>query len=91
MYKRQVMDPILSGEFTVHDKWLYEYMRALIKSENIFNEPSSCAAFEGPLKLNQYEETRGYLQEQGLLEKLPNACLLYTSGRSFRKWVQRMC
>ena len=48
----KVMDPILSGEFTVHDKWLYEYMRALIKSENIFIEPSSCAAFEGPLKLN---------------------------------------
>ena len=42
----KVMDPILSGEFTVHDKWLYEYMRALIKSENIFIEPSSCAAFE---------------------------------------------
>ena len=87
----KVMDPILSGEFTVHDKWLYEYMRALIKSENIFIEPSSCAAFEGPLKLNQYEETRGYLQEQGLLEKLPNAVHIAwaTGGRLVPEEIRR--
>lgn len=87
----KVMDPILSGEFTVHDKWLYEYMRALIKSENIFIEPSSCAAFEGPLNLNQYEETRGYLQEQGLLEKLPNAVHIAwaTGGRLVPEEIRR--
>ena len=87
----KVMDPILSGEFTVHDKWLYEYMRALIKSENIFIEPSSCAAFEGPLKLNQYEETRGYLQEHGLLEKLPNAVHIAwaTGGRLVPEEIRR--
>lgn len=87
----KVMDPILSGEFTVHDKWLYEYMRALIKSENIFIEPSSCAAFEGPLKLNQHEETRGYLQEHGLLEKLPNAVHIAwaTGGRLVPEEIRR--
>lgn len=87
----KVMDPILSGEFTVHDKWLYEYMRALIKSENIFIEPSSCAAFEGPLKLNQYEETRGDLQEHGLLEKLPNAVHIAwaTGGRLVPEEIRR--
>lgn len=87
----KVMDPILSGEFTVHDKWLYEYMRALIKSENIFIEPSSCAAFEGPLKLSQYEETKDYLQEHGLLEKIPNAVHIAwaTGGRLVPEEIRR--
>lgn len=87
----KVMDPILSGAFTVHDKWLYEYMRALMKSEDIFIEPSSCAAFEGPLKLNQYEETRAYLQEHGLLEKLPNAVHIAwaTGGRLVPEEIRR--
>ena len=69
----KVMEPILSGEFTVDDKWLYEYMRALWVSENIFIEPSACAAFEGPVKLGKDEETRRYLAEHGLVDKMEQA------------------
>ncbi len=69
----KVMEPLLSGEFTLKDKWLYEYMRALLDTEDIFLEPSACAAFEGPVKLMQYEETLSYLKEQGLEDKMGNA------------------
>lgn len=69
----KVMEPILSGEFTLDDKWLYEYMRQLWKTEGIFIEPSSCAAFEGPRKLSSYEETKNYLKEHHLEEKMESA------------------
>lgn len=69
----KVMEPLLSGEFTVDDKWLYEYMRALWDTEDIFIEPSSCAAFEGPVKLLKYSETREYFRKHGLEQKLDQA------------------
>ncbi|MGN1267867.1 MAG: D-serine ammonia-lyase [Dorea sp.] len=69
----KVMETILSGEFTMKDKWLYEYMRALCDTEDIFIEPSACAAFEGPLKLQMYEETRKYIEERHLASKMIQA------------------
>lgn len=69
----KVMEPLLSGEFTVDDKWLYEYMRALLDTEDIFLEPSACAAFEGPIKLMQYEETQAYIRDHGLEDKMEDA------------------
>lgn len=47
----KVMEPMLSGEMTVEDKRLYEYLRDLRDSEGIFIEPSSCAGFQGPVAL----------------------------------------
>ena len=69
----KVMEPLLSGEFTMEDRKLYEYMRALLETENTFIEPSACAAFEGPLKLLQYEETKAYIKEHGLEGKMEQA------------------
>lgn len=69
----KVMEPILSGEFTLEDKKLYEYMRALLDTEDIFIEPSSCAAFEGPVKLTSYEETKNYIKNHHLEEKMDNS------------------
>lgn len=68
-----VMEPVLSGEFTLKDKWLYEYMRSMLESESIFLEPSACAGFEGPLKLETYEETKEYLAKHGLTDKMESA------------------
>lgn len=68
----KVMEPLLSGEFTLKDKWLYEYMRNLLDTENIFLEPSACAAFEGPIKLFAYEETKQYLKLHNLNDKMKN-------------------
>lgn len=69
----KVMERILSGEFTIADKWLYEYMRDLWDTEAIFIEPSSCAAFEGPVRLEQYLQTRKYLERKGLTGKMDRA------------------
>lgn len=69
----KVMESVLSGAFTVEDKWLYEYMRGLWDTEDIFIEPSSCAAFEGPLRLEQYAKTREYLERNNLTDKMEQA------------------
>lgn len=62
----KVMEPLLSGEFTLSDKKLYDYMRALLNTEGIFIEPSACAAFEGPVKLSAYGESKEYIRKNGL-------------------------
>ena len=69
----KVMEPRLSGIFTVGDGRLYDYMRRLKETENIFIEPSACAAFEGPVKLMEYKETKAYLESRGLTEKMENS------------------
>lgn len=60
----RMMDSILSGEFTVEDYKLYDYLRCLNESENIRIEPSACAAFEGPVTLLKYEETKRYIESR---------------------------
>lgn len=68
-----VMKPHLSGEFTVKDGKLYDYMRDLLKSEDIFLEPSACASFQGPVKLNTAAETKQYIADQDLEDKMGQA------------------
>lgn len=41
----RVVEPLLSGICTIQDAPLYDLMRALLKGEDIFIEPSSCASF----------------------------------------------
>ncbi|MFR4519055.1 MAG: D-serine ammonia-lyase [Fusobacterium sp.] len=60
----KIMDPILSGIFTLEDYKLYDYLRILNSSENKRIEPSSCAAFEGPVTLMKYETSRKYVEEK---------------------------
>lgn len=75
---------LLSGDFTVKDAILFDYMRMLKKTEDIFIEPSSCAAFTAPVNLLKYEGTKAYLEKQGLTaEKLANSAQVCwaTGGR----------
>ena len=65
----RIMTNLLSGEFTVTDGKLYDYLRLLYSSEEIQIEPSSCAAFSGPCGLLQYEDSRAYCQSHGLDEE----------------------
>lgn len=69
----RIMEGLLSGIFTVDDYRLYDYMRDLYQSENIFIEPSACAAFIGALGLEYYLDGRAYIEEEGLSEKMENA------------------
>ena len=60
----RIMDSILSGEFTLDDYKLYDYLRVLDKSENIRIEPSACASFEGPIQLLKRAETKEYIEKK---------------------------
>ena len=77
---------IISGDFTVDDARLYDFMRMLHDTENIRIEPSSCAAFLGPLQITRTAEDakptesietpagRSYLDIQDITdEKLKNS------------------
>ena len=78
-----VMAPLLSGEFTVDDAMLYEYMRDLLDTEEVFLEPSACAGFQGPEKLFITEAAKAYLKEQGLDEKMEHAShIVWATGGS---------
>ena len=75
---------LLSGDFTVKDAILFDYMRMLKNTEDIFIEPSSCAAFTAPVNLLKYEGTKAYLEKQRLTaEKLANSTQICwaTGGR----------
>lgn len=79
----RVMEPLLSGDLTLRDAKLYEYMRDLLETENVFIEPSSCAAFEGPALLGRSEKWREYIEAHGLEGKMQNAAHIAwaTGGR----------
>ena len=66
----KTVSELLCGEFTVADARLYDYMRALLETEGLFIEPSACAAFIGP---SRFSSLIGFIDAQGLREKLPNA------------------
>ena len=67
------MKYLLSGEFTVRDSKLYDYMRDLLQTEDIFLEPSACAAFQGPAYMEKSEISQKYLLENHLKDKMKNA------------------
>ena len=76
-----MMAPLLSGEFTVSDAKLYDYMRMLMEAEDVFIEPSACAAFAAPQRL--MEEAAGYLDAQGLTDKMKRAAhIVWATGGS---------
>ena len=79
----KLMQPLLAGEVTLEDWRLYEYMRDLNVMERIFIEPSSCAAFHGPVMLAKAPEYRSWLYETGLIDKMNNATHIVwaTGGR----------
>lgn len=41
----EMLDPLLSGAFTVKDERLLSYLKEVYEKENIFLEPSACAGF----------------------------------------------
>lgn len=76
----RVIQPMLSGIATIQDRKLYDLMRGLLKEEDIFIEPSSCAAFAA---LIRPEDMKKYIKEQNLTDKMKNAAHIAwaTGGR----------
>lgn len=64
----RIMTNHVSGDFTVCDRKLYDYLRLLDSTQNIRIEPSSCAAFEGPTRLLSYDSCNKYLEENGITD-----------------------
>ena len=62
------MKPLVSGIFTVKEHELFNYLRELANSEDIYIEPSSCSAFEGVARLYDYPDGRKYLAKWGLTD-----------------------
>ena len=62
----RIMAPLLSGEMTVADGRLYDYLRTLRDSEGIFIEPSACAAFQGVAAAVSAPEMADYARQNGL-------------------------
>lgn len=60
------MKPMLDGEFTVRDGALFDYLRELHSSEDMMIEPSSCATFEGPVKLFENKYAKQFMKDNGL-------------------------
>ena len=83
--------PMLAGEFTVEDEKLYRFMGALKETEDIFIEPSSCAAFMGPAKICSSKEGKQFLKEHGLEDKMEHAAHIAwaTGGRLVPEAVRR--
>ncbi len=83
-YVTRLVTNHVSGEFTVNDDVLYDYLRMLYNSEDIKIEPSSCAAFEGPRRLLEYGRSKAYCEAHGLAsDVLENATQIAwaTGGR----------
>ena len=66
----RIMEPLLSGIATVQDAQLFQWMRSLLISEEIFIEPSSCAAF-APVQLGKDMER--YIEKEHLRPFMKNA------------------
>lgn len=65
----RIMENFLSGDFTVEDGKLYDFLRLLNSTEQVKIEPSSCAAFIGPVHLLGHEESGKYCRTHGLTEE----------------------
>ena len=66
----RIMGNLLSGDFTVQDFRLYDYLRLLDSSEGKRIEPSSCAAFIGPCSLLQLPAAKEYCERHSLTEEV---------------------
>ncbi|MPN62734.1 D-serine dehydratase [bioreactor metagenome] len=78
-----LMRHIVSGGFTVDDAMLFENLRLLYDAENLFIEPSACAAFAGYTGLAFYPAAERYLTENGLNGRLSGAThVLWATGGS---------
>ncbi|MEJ8752126.1 D-serine ammonia-lyase [Lagierella sp. ICN-221743] len=78
----KVMDEILSGVFTIDDEYLFEYMKDLYSSENIFIEPSAASTFQGVGRLYNDGEFQSYITENIKTKQENIHHILWSTGGS---------
>ncbi|MEH7418443.1 D-serine ammonia-lyase [Neobacillus drentensis] len=74
----RIIEPILSGAYTVKDEELFKLLKDLVETENIRLEPSALAGMIGPVKLAQ--TGTAFLQKNDLLKKHPVHIVWATGG-----------
>lgn len=67
----KVIEPLLSGNYSVSDEHMYKLLVELVDTEGIYLEPSALAGMIGPTKL--YDEGIDYLSKHNLVEKMINS------------------
>lgn len=84
----KLMDPILSGCYTVDDDFLFRSLKAMYEQENIFMEPSAHASLFGPIQL--LNGGREYLEKHNLLNKMEKCThLAWSTGGNMVPYEQR--
>ena len=83
----KVMDPLLSGIFTVDDNELYQLLALLKQSEDIMLEPSALAGMPGIQWINQQQE---YLKQQGLKAEQVTHLVWATGGNMVPEQEQQV-
>lgn len=74
----EYMETVLDGCFTINDENLYPYLAKLKDLEDIFVEPSACAAFPGPKYI---EEANAYLMKNDLIQNMQNSThIIWATG-----------
>ncbi|MEH7094012.1 D-serine ammonia-lyase [Neobacillus vireti] len=77
----RIIEPILSGAYTVSDEELFKLLKDLVDTEKIRLEPSALAGMIGPVKLLQNGCL--FLKEEHLLERMENAVhIIWATGGS---------
>ncbi len=86
-----VVRTLIAGEYTLADYRLYDLMRALLDTENIFIEPSACACLPAPAMLAAAPGMADYLAAHGLSAHMGNAAhvLWATGGRLVPEEIRR--
>jgi D-serine dehydratase len=77
----KIIEPFLSGSYTIHDEHLYKLLKDLVDTEEIYLEPSALAGMMGPIFLSN--EGKDYLEKHDLVKKMRNAThIIWATGGS---------
>lgn len=74
----KLMEPVLSGCYTVDDSFLFKSLKAMWEREHIFMEPSAHAAVFGPIQL--FNKGKSYIEQHRLQMKNATHLIWSTGG-----------
>jgi D-serine dehydratase len=66
----KIIEPFLSGSYTISDEQLYQLLKELVDTEGIYLEPSALAGMIGPIKLRK--EGTDYIKKHNFAERMSN-------------------
>lgn len=85
----KIMEPIISGCYTVSDQFLFSSLREMYEQEHIFMEPSAHAGVYGPVML--MKNGSQYIMENNLTATIESAThLIWSTGGDMVPSEQRM-